>query len=144
MRDVELTYAILMSLPPSFDPLVQSYYLATTKDSSSVINAIRTEWRRRDSLEWKETALVAKVKQGGERKHKGKRQLGPDESAWCENHQAHGHNTNNCRYPPNRRSNKPTLQTPSEFSLSANMAAATIHPEPYQYASFFRTACLHT
>ena len=126
MRDVELTYAILMSLPPSFDPLVQSYYLATTKDSSSVINAIRTEWRRRDSLEWKETALVAKVKQGGERKHKGKRQLGPDESAWCENHQAHGHNTNNCRYPPNRRSNKPTLQTPSEFSLSANVAAATI------------------
>jgi hypothetical protein len=40
MDDEELAFAILMSLPSPYDPLVQSYYLSDHKDSASVINAI--------------------------------------------------------------------------------------------------------
>ena len=58
--DEELTYAILMSLPPSYNTLVQSFYLSPTKDSSSAINAIRTEWRRQEQPE-SSAVLLAKA-----------------------------------------------------------------------------------
>ena len=98
MDDEELAFAILMSLPSSYDTLVQSYYLSDHKDSASVINAIRTEWRRRDTSDMKDMALVAARGHQGGSGNKEK-QYPYDENAYCEHHHRRGHATKDCRNP---------------------------------------------
>ena len=103
MDDEELAFAILMSLPSSYDPLVQSYYLSPQKDSASIINSVQTEWRRRDTAEVRETVLLAKTsllaKTAQRRQGQGQQRGSYDENAWCNHHQRTGHHTNHCFNP---------------------------------------------
>src|SRR5688572_25681975 len=86
------------SLPSSYDPLVQSYYLSDHKDSATVINASRTEWRRRDTSDMQDMALAATRGHQGASGNKEK-QYPYDENAYCEHHHRRGHATKDCRNP---------------------------------------------
>jgi hypothetical protein len=152
MSDEELTYAILMSLPPPYNTLGQSFYLSPTKDSSSAINAILTEWRRQEQPESSAVllakaqarltaALAAQANRGGE--NQGKTKPGKPESMWCDHHQSGGHNTKNCLNPQvannrsHRSSNVATATSAPSSPSARNSPSANISTAAYVRPSMF-------
>jgi hypothetical protein len=125
LSDLDVCFAILSSLPPSYRNLVQSYYHERTIDYEDLCASIRTEWRRqRDSGGEDTTALLAKVQEqlaealavNANAKSKS-RTNGP----YCSYHQRHGHSTTDCFAIKKKRESEKALPHPGG---EGNMAVA--------------------
>jgi hypothetical protein len=113
MNDQDFCFALLMSLPPSYNTLVQTYYLAPFLESQSIIDAIRAEYRRRvvDEQRGTANALITSTpfKRRGPTRNTNSRplngqvarpplgQIAPHGAKWCHIHQTSAHDLKECR-----------------------------------------------
>jgi len=103
MNDQDFCFALLMSLPPSYNTLVQTYYLAAYMDSQSVIDAIRAEYRRRivDEERGASNALITSAPPKSRPQLRNTRsspgQPPMHGSKWCHIHSTSAHDLKDCR-----------------------------------------------
>ncbi len=114
--DEVLSYAILGHLPPSFSIVAQTIYMQDKPSSSSVLAAVRTEWRRRETSAQRvtapldqgkppsgqlgqlgELAKLAEISKLASAQIQAAKQSAYNPDAYCENHKFYGHWTKDCR-----------------------------------------------
>jgi hypothetical protein len=116
LSDKMLAFAMTMALPESFATLKQTMWLREPITSAAVAGAVQAEWSRRQTDSG--MALLAKYNFKNRNYNPGNnsginnkpRQLGPDSSAYCDNHKCFGHSTANCKGVRNSYPIQPTLQ----------------------------------
>lgn len=141
LSDKMLAFAMTMALPESFATLKQTMWLREAINSAAVAGAVQAEWSRRQTDSG--MALLAKYNSKtrtnsgnnnfGYNNNNKPRQLGPDSSAYCDNHKCFGHSTANCKgvrkFAPNSANTAFTTNPP----ISGNIANAleTVKIEDY-------------
>lgn len=132
LADSDLAYAILMSLPESYNTVVQSFYLLPLVTSAAVITAINVEWRRRHNAE-STTALKARallVNKPFLPEKAPSVSYPSNPNAYCDYHQRKGHSTKECVTKPKPRTAPLAAVAVSEYtqstSDSARAAAAVV------------------
>ncbi|WVN90755.1 uncharacterized protein L203_105998 [Cryptococcus depauperatus CBS 7841] len=101
VSDVQLAYAILIALPPSYISLAQTFFFQNTPSSVDVISSISNEWRRRTSLQGSRVALTSRT-QHKDTTRKCNQRLStsrniPGKTPYCDFHRTTTHWSRDCK-----------------------------------------------
>ena len=139
LDDHSFALIALHSLPGSYQPVTGSLFHQTSVSSTDVFSAIQAEVQRRAGIGAagrNKTTSTALATTSAPRNTRDKDRLQNDPNAYCEEHQAHGHATENC-FVRFRKDAAARVASRSSGPRTASVAVATAASSEPEIASAF-------